>query len=473
MSINEQVNAVPAAPPLPPSLPAHPPGSQRVVLHPEEPPSSDPIDLLHEETAMSTDTTAPVDTPSEEDTSTSYIQGADYVPRNSIRGVWYLVKCWLANVLPWSWEPKAPHDKQYRIFMDLAEQLSVLMMDRKRMISVLGSKGGIGKTPLGTFLAALIALASRRRTLIVDANHNEGTTGPALDISRDGRVLLLAAIKNPSLLDSSDQLRDGLGFHKESGLLALLSNPNSITENVTMKQFTTLLFFLFKRFDAVVNDGGNGIAHPIINGSASVGDVLLFPALATKPSSFRTAMTTMLGFYDLGHKDKVRNGLKVVSATGRKRTRKEFVDHYRQLIEKFASYEMDPRGDDDEKRVRNPWFNKSEELMAALGICEENIFLVPESKHIRLERVVTLKREYVGMPALIAYMRILVRVFQMSVPSEEQKRVVIKQFLNMSQTEGGDAGTLTEAEETAQTRARLIELEGSPEMAAVNLIAAS
>jgi MinD-like ATPase involved in chromosome partitioning or flagellar assembly len=422
---------------------------------------------------MSTDTTAPVDTPSEEDTSTSYIQGADYVPRNSIRGVWYLVKCWLANVLPWSWEPKAPHDKQYRIFMDLAEQLSVLMMDRKRMISVLGSKGGIGKTPLGTFLAALIALVSRRRTLIVDANHNEGTTGPALDISRDGRVLLLAAIKNPSLLDSSDQLRDGLGFHKESGLLALLSNPNSITENVTMKQSTTLLFFLFKRFDAVVNDGGNGIAHPIINGSASVGDVLLFPALATKPSSFRTAMTTMLGFYDLGHKDKVRNGLKVVSATGRKRTRKEFVDHYRQLIEKFASYEMDPRGDDDEKRVRNPWFNKSEELMAALGICEENIFLVPESKHIRLERVVTLKREYVGMPALIAYMRILVRVFQMSVPSEEQKRVVIKQFLNTSQTEGGDAGTLTEAEETAQTRARLIELEGSPEMAAVNLIAAS
>jgi hypothetical protein len=238
-----------------------------------------------------------------------------------------------------------------------------------------------------------------------------------------------------------------------------------------MKEFIGLLFFLLKRFDSVVSDGGNGNAHPTQNGAAYVGDVLLFPALDTKRSSFGTAMTTMLGFYDLGHKAKVRDSLKIVSATGRKRTRQEYVDHYRQLINEFASNEMDPRGDDDEVQVANPWFNRGDDLMEALGIREENFFLVPASEHIAAERVVTLKREYIGMPALIAYMRILVRVFQMSVPDEQEKMADIQHLFKDTQEGDGNITTLTQEEEAARLRARLIKLEGSSEMAAVNILA--
>lgn len=430
MPIQEQTPNRPAIPPMPL---ANPPTAQtsEVITTPdqgiavEESAERSPLAKARE---LLNETPAPTPDP------TFYMQGTDFVPRNSMRGVWYLLKCWVARILPWAWEPKAPHDKHYRTFIELADQLIELMKDRRRMMSVLGSKGGVGKTPLATYLAALLAYVTHRRILIVDANHNEGTTGLSLDISRDKRILLLAAIKNPSILDSADQTRESLGFHQESGLWALLSNPNSITENVTMKEFIELLFFLLWRFDSIVTDGGNGIAHSTQNGAAYVCDNLLFPALATKPSSFEIAMSTMLGFYDLGHTQKVRDGLKIVSATGRKATRKEYVEHYRELIYKFASNENDPRGGDDEVQVPNIWYNRGDELMEALGIREENFFLVPTDKHIKEERVVTLKREFVSMPTLIAYMRILVRVFQMSVPDEQEKIKAIDDLFKPSES---------------------------------------
>jgi len=426
MSTQEQMTNRPTTPP--PLPPHRPPAAQasRVTPTPESAPVAE-VAAARNPIAQARELLK--DVPPDPST---YMQGTDSVPRNSIRGVWYLLKCWLARILPWSWEPKAPHDKHYHTFIELADTLIELMKDRKRMVSVLGSKGGVGKTPLATYLAALLAYVTHRRILIVDANHNEGTTGLSLGISRDKRTLLLAAIKNPSILDSSDHTREGLGFHQESGLWALLSNPNSITENVTMKEFIELLFFLLWRFDSVVTDGGNGIAHSTQNGAAYVCDSLLFPALATKPSSFEIAMSTMLGFHDLGHEEKVKNGLKIVSATGRKATRKEYVEHYRELIYKFASNEFDPRGGDNEAQVPNIWYNRGDELMETLGIREENFFLVPVDKHIKQERVVTLNREFVAMSTLIAYMRILVRIFQMSVPDEEAKVAAIEKLFEAS-----------------------------------------
>jgi hypothetical protein len=202
---------------------------------------------------------------------------------------------------------------------------------------------------------------------------------------------------------------------------------------------------LLKHYDSIIFDGGNGNGHAINDGAAHIGDNLLYPALKSKPASFDVALSSMLGFYDLGHKAKVKSSLKIVSATHRKDTRKYYVELYRKLVVEFTSHELDPRGDDDadegqieefasqnlspqSKDVQqkvNPWYNKPDALMDALGITEENIFLVPYSEHIAQERTVSLKRKDVGMPALLAYMRILVRIFQMEVEDEATKYAAI------------------------------------------------
>lgn len=288
----------------------------------------------------------------------------------------------------------------------LDTQLFDLGMRCQRIVTIVNSKGGSGKTPLATFLAAIFQVAFGD-VVIIDANENDGNTAKRLGITRNrSRILLRDAIDNPVKIATLSTLKMMLGIHQETKLLCLPSDPSSPAGSFTKTQFTQLGSAVFQDCHSLVYDTGNGNGHVANRGAVQMADVLLVSILADNTDSYDAAITTLEAYYQLGYQELVRESLLVFSATRWRHSKERLLVSLRKAVLKRVA------GDIDQCDV----------LMKQLGITEDNIHMIPYSSFIKKHNtIVTLNPRDIGIRTLFAMYQLAITIFKRQVVSPEEK----------------------------------------------------
>lgn len=390
------------------------------------------------------------------------------VARDTPWGHWYSAKCWVQTKHINRWEPKEPQDSLFRTFVELCEEIDELASgiseldestDRviKRIYGIFASKGGSGKTPTSAQLAALFKYATQLSTLIGDFNHNNGTTGKRMGVERSGKnvKLLFDVLRDHSLIENHDTATDHFPKHKETKVDVLLSNNTSNQsegdEKPAVRQVIDTLFKLKDAYNAVFCDTGNGNAHPINEGAMFSCDVAGFTLMADKKDQFLPLLDTLIEFAKLGHHEKVKAAPKIICATRKDDKPSKFLERFRVSVEEYLGSEsmkwcyvspgtdmdriIDYRTDLKDVEAQKAAVDAQkasmvEQLMVDHGITENNIFMVPFSAYIHTNGITSLKRRNTGMPALIAYARILKHMLEIPVPTIDEKKQYINDILD-------------------------------------------
>jgi hypothetical protein len=161
--------------------------------------------------------------------------------------------------------------------------------------SVLGSKGGLGKTPLEAHLAAIRQMYTPGfSTLAVDTNENEGSTAYRLGVERSDTILLTDVLGNLELYLSHPNLfYNRIGRHSPAGPtsrtgLGVLPNVDFVSQDDQQRRHTLERGMVVVRLivNDVFCDPGNSIRGFASIVPARASDVVLLPALANDEESF-------------------------------------------------------------------------------------------------------------------------------------------------------------------------------------------
>lgn len=284
-----------------------------------------------------------------------------------------------------------------------------LALTSQRIVTVVNSKGGSGKSPLATFMAALCQ-ASFGDVVIVDVNENDGTTAKRLGIDRNKvQILLREAVANPTKIATMSVMKAKLGVHQETKLLCLPSDADSPAGSFSKRQLMQLEGSIKQDCHSIFNDTGNGRGHVANRAAVQMADILMVPILAGDSDSFDSAITTLKAYRSLGYGDLVRESLLVVSGTRSHHSKS------RLLATLTAAALKTVDGDT----------TRAETLMEQLGITEANIFMIPYSRFIRRHNdVVTLNPRDIGIRTLVAMSQLAIALYSrpVALPQEKERR---------------------------------------------------
>jgi hypothetical protein len=361
---------------------------------------------------------------------------------DTFRGHLYTAKCRYAERKNMQWQPKEPQDQLWRIFCELVTAIhnKASVQKTKRILAIFASKGGSGKTPTAANLAAILKVASKASALLGDLNHNTGTTGDRTGVNRTGEdtKLLFDIFADPNLIIDHDTAADHFPKHGETGLDVLMSNTGKSDTQVDVKLVIDIIFMLKAAYYSVVLDTGNGNDHPINEGSMFATDVAGFTVMADQLDQIMPSIITMIEFASLGHQAKVFAAPKIICATFKGDTVQKFFELFKEKAWEhlegnswsYTSPWGDPVPDKAEDQSEEEWHMQLvSQLLEDHGITEAKIFLVPYSEYIHRNGVVSLMRRATGMPALIAYARIVLYMLEVEVPSIKDKKRHIEKIL--------------------------------------------
>lgn len=344
------------------------------------------------------------------------------IPTKGWPAIWYVIKCWFSRLWPISkssWVPKVPkmtkkehdqHEKDQR-FEYLYGRLLMLSDDIQRVIAVLNSKGGSGKTATAVHLAGLLMWIIKRQVTIVDANENAGTTAKRLGVARKDTLTLRDVIEQINQLNTYEQICMALGSHNRYGVLVVASDP-AARNHFTKETFVDMTRVVKSTAHSLVLDCGNGNEWPANEGSVVAGDALVFPALAHDSDTIDDLISTMLVYRQLGYTDKVRNGFIAISATQEGHTKEYIME---QLAASARQIQVSEDRGDGVKLHRHV-------TLEELGIEPDRIHLIPFSQYIKDNQVVD--HEGIGQDACIAYMELLVAIFEQNASYSDEEKVV-------------------------------------------------
>lgn len=355
--------------------------------------------------------------------------------------------------------PKPSKNEQ---LLRMYKLLNHIAKTTQRIICVINSKGGAGKTPVATGLAATMQWSIKTICGIIDANENNGTTGKRLGISRDGLLLLRGAMANLDAISNLNKMSMRLGKHDQTGLIALLSDPSATNDRFTLEQFTKLANVFFGNVHSGVLDTGNGNEHSANEGSFQFADVALFSAWAPKADSFEGLVSSMDAYYKLGYEDKVRSSYIVISATDKKDTKDKFYKMLENLVGELVEDEPGSTVNRDRK-------------MKELGITHDNMFLIPFSEYIQgsvtgtVVPAVDMDPRVTGVDTLIAFAELALAIFLREVPSRDENQK-FNDILNARKKNESASSSLDERKKKAIQE--LVELSGSPQAAGMDIFLA-
>lgn len=379
------------------------------------------------------------------------------VDRDSIFGLLYRLKCGIQAKFNWDWEPKEPHDKLDKNFRQLCKDIKRLATGKstadierlaRRLFAILAAKGGAGKTPTTAGLAAVYQLATGCHVLLGDFNHNTGTTGERNGVYRDVENvgLLFDVLFNHQMIADYNTATGHFPTHEELNIDILLSNISSEgSESKTQPSVERVIETILTLKDAyhgVFCDTGNGNDHPINEGALFASDVAGFTLIAGKKDQYEPFVATLMEFAKLGHYTKVQAAPKIICSTKKGDKPEQFVAQLQTFVERHLArqkwtYTSPESGTQhtiaDEEDIEQQ-SHMVDLVMNDLGIVEDNIFMIPFSPYIEDNGVTSIKRRATGMPALIAYARILKRMLEIPVPSPEEKKGFIQQTLDGRET---------------------------------------
>ncbi len=121
-----------------------------------------------------------------------------------------------------------------------------------RVMAFFGAKGGVGTTTLAVHLAAHLAIAHGRKTLLIDHKHQLGHVALYLGL-KDTRYHFEELLQNVDRLDAD--LLGGYVLHHGSGLDVLASPDRSATfREGTQEELERVMDFLRREYDCILID---------------------------------------------------------------------------------------------------------------------------------------------------------------------------------------------------------------------------
>ncbi len=121
-----------------------------------------------------------------------------------------------------------------------------------RVMAFFGAKGGVGTTTLAVHLAAHLAVAHGRKTLLIDHKHQLGHVALYLGL-KDTRYHFEELLQNVDRLDAD--LLSGFVLHHSSGLDVLASPDRSANfREGTQEELERVMDFLRREYDCVLID---------------------------------------------------------------------------------------------------------------------------------------------------------------------------------------------------------------------------
>lgn len=323
-------------------------------------------------------------------------------------------------------------------FAKLAYMCKVLAQSIQRMIVVIGSKGGAGKTSLIALLSVVYAYVTEVATVLVEGNENGGTLNLRVAVSRSRvKTKLADAVKDPSLVNTHKKSgKSNLGTHWQSGLHVLLADANNTKNQFLLQSALKLLNVLDDQYYAVFGDTGNGMGYTKTANTAILlkGHVALLPAVCRDYQTYNELLNTMINMFNEGHLDMLHEFSRVV-LNGVKED-----DTIEQFMEKIFEIAVEMTTDEGEATVNSNWKNNPVRFLRDVGFVYdeetekftgEKIFTVPFSQWIADGKAISVLPEDIGQDTLTAALEILLECLTMDVQTDEEMQREIDRLIDM------------------------------------------
>jgi pilus assembly protein CpaE len=171
-----------------------------------------------------------------------------------------------------------------------------------KIISVLGSKDGYGKTTVAVNIAALMARHKDRPVMIVDLDLQGGDVSTFLNIKPNYTIADVA--RNVNTIDAN--YCKGAMYRHESGVY-MLAEPKNVSEveEITAPKIKSVLNLLKGMGGYLIVDGGYSFDERALT-VMDMSDMIILVGVLTLPA-IRTLQKSLAVFRDLGYgKDKVK-----------------------------------------------------------------------------------------------------------------------------------------------------------------------
>lgn len=334
-----------------------------------------------------------------------------------------------------AWKTELELWAEYFLYSYQLREIVRTSKDWQRVLCVMASKGGAGKTPLIVYLAALFAFATSTTNLVIEANENDGTVKSRYNLNRDSQAILSDVVKNTSLVENHLKATKSLGKFEQTTVWALLSSENATDNMFLMADLWQMFNVIRPSFSNVWGDTGNGNRHATNELMFLESDEALFPALAENSDTHGTVIATMINLYGAGHKKKLQERSMIVISAA-KESEGHTVEKFLQIFRTIAAKEVKPRYDYEKGEVVPPlWTTDPDQLLRDLGfsynpetkeLTGENIFLVQHSDWIDDGNVVSVRPEDVGLKTIVDYLKIAVKIFSTPTQDKSEKEAEIQ-----------------------------------------------
>lgn len=215
-------------------------------------------------------------------------------PTSGIRGlIWRFGGSWLYAHFGWESLRQLSLSERNKNALDELW----LLRHKQKIVTIVNSKGGSGKTTIAVWLSASLSSAIKRHVVAFDANENTGHTASRLGIQRENTIQLRKLLKQCESLDDLAKLTEVVDWHRETGVSVIASEAAN-NSAFSRDRFIRALSIIKQSSHAVFCDCGNGISHPANRGSVQLADTLVFPGNAASGDSLRDITNTMKQYSD-------------------------------------------------------------------------------------------------------------------------------------------------------------------------------
>lgn len=314
-------------------------------------------------------------------------------------------------------------DLQLKRIEALVKRLKFLTVKNQRIITILNSKGGAGKTPIMAYLSCILKKVTEEPVIFIDANENVGTAHLWFNIERRETLLLQEAVIERKQLTSFKKIAKRAAKHLNTATRFIGSNRKR-EKPFNATEFIEMVRIIDESYNSTFIDTGNGFDSQSNIGAVEVANAFLFPILAKKPDTYDGLVLSMQNYIEEGHEAKVRNGFIVVNAAQPGDTK----DKYLNIIQ------------DELIKHPVPTYNPATRItrdviptVADFGIEPERLFLIPYSEYIAAPQinVITTDPSVIGYDTYEAMLVLLVAIFEQNAVYDSKNNLLSTESLEI------------------------------------------
>lgn len=292
------------------------------------------------------------------------------------------------------------------------------------VLTVVNSKGGVGKTPLLAYLTMVYAHYSNNPTVALDLNQNEGTLHRMFGLLRSQTLTLSEALRRRKELTTWKAIAPLMAAHEQTGV-RLLASEDIDLDVTDVSEFDELIDGMSSASHLVGIDTGNGKGYAASRSAVGKSNALVYATLwENREDAFEGIASTITGYLTRGMIDQVyKRSYMVVSGTPRNMTKQQVYDTFVDYI--FGIWGLLEKGITEERRMElltdaKAQAERKEKLMKWLGIRFDRFYIVPASRYIKTTRKADVRSSVIGLETLRAYLQILVDIYTYSTTPDHQ-----------------------------------------------------